>query len=95
MSMNELGTAMNYQIKVIFIVENNGGCMSIADFNMKTYSNQCMDVFDNPDFVKIADAYEMKGYSVKNQTQFSKFFKEALKGNKSVLWTSQTSLDTG
>ena len=85
MSINELGTAMNHGLQVIFIVENNGGCRSIADFNMSTYSNYCVDLFENPNFSLIAESYGMKGFSVKTEQQFMDCFSEGLRQKCSVI----------
>ena len=85
MSSNELGTAMNYNLKVIYIIENNGGCISIVDFHSRTYGHHCAATFKNPDYVKIAEGYGMKGYRVETSQEFEKAFKEAQKEKRSVI----------
>jgi acetolactate synthase-1/2/3 large subunit len=85
MTLQELGTAMNYDLKVIYIIENNGGCMSIVDFHNSKYGHHCADTFINPDFVKIAEGYGMKGYCVKTTDAFEKAFLEAQKEKTSVV----------
>lgn len=85
MSLNELGTAMNYGLKVIYIIENNGGCASMVDFHTSVYGHHCADTFENPDYVKIAEGYGMKGYKVETTEDFEKVFKEAQKAKTSVI----------
>lgn len=78
MTINELGTAMNYGLKVIFILENNGGCLSIRDGNIKIYDHDCASVFENPDYAKIAEAYGMRGFTVHTSDEFRAAFRQAL-----------------
>lgn len=85
MSLNELGTALNYGLKVIYVVENNGGCISIVDFHTSVYGHHCADTFKNPDFAKIAEAYGMKGFTVKTTEEFEKAFRQAQKEKISVI----------
>lgn len=85
MTLQELGTAMNYDLKVIYIIENNGGCASLVDFHTSVYGHHCADTFINPDFVKIAEGYGMKGYHVETTESFEKAFREAQKAKTSVI----------
>jgi acetolactate synthase-1/2/3 large subunit len=75
MTLNELGTALNYGLKVIYIIENNGGCISIVDFHKSVYGHHCADTFKNPDFSKLAESYGMKGFTVRTTKEFEKAFK--------------------
>lgn len=85
MTLNELGTAMNYGLKVIYIIENNSGCASIVDFHTSVYGHHCADTFINPDFVKIAEGYGFKGYRVESTEDFQKAFVDAQKQKESVI----------
>lgn len=85
MTLQELGTAMNYGLKVIYVIENNGGCVSIVDFHTSVYGHHCADTFHNPDFVKIAEGYGMKGYRVETTEAFKNAFIEAQKEKTSVV----------
>lgn len=85
MTLNELGTAMNYNLKVIYIVENNGGCISIVDYYTSIYGHHCADTFKNPDFAQIARAYGMAGYSVETTDEFKEAFLKAQKAKTSVV----------
>ncbi len=85
MTLNELGTAMNYDLKVIFIIFNNGGCISVKDHHTSLYSHFNPSLFKNPDFSKIAQAYNMRGIQVKTTSEFKKAFLEAQKSEVSVI----------
>lgn len=85
MSCNELGTAMEYGLKVIFIIENNGGCQTIADSNKRNFGCQCADIFHNPDFVRMAESYNLKGYKAETSEEFEEVFKNAKKDKISVV----------
>jgi acetolactate synthase-1/2/3 large subunit len=85
MSLNELGTAMNYGLKAIYIILNNGGCSSIVNYHKSVYGHHCADTFKNPDFVALAQSYGMKGYKVTTTEDFEKAFLLATKSKTSVL----------
>jgi len=85
MTINELGTDMNYGIKVIYVIFNNGGCMSVKDHYMSLYGHYCAATFKNPSYVKIAEAYNMKGVQVKTSKEFEKAFIDAKKAKTSTI----------
>lgn len=85
MSINELGTAMNYGLKVIFIIQKNGGCASLKDYHSSVYGHHCATTFENPDFIKIAEAYKMDGYRVRTSIEFEEAFVKAKKSKVSVI----------
>ena len=85
MTLNELGTAMQYKLKVIYIIEDNGGCASIAHLNMERHGHSCADSFTNPDFASLADSYNLKGFQVKTTKEFEDVFKKAQKAKDSVI----------
>ncbi|HJO93330.1 MAG TPA: thiamine pyrophosphate-binding protein [Victivallales bacterium] len=89
MSLNELGTAMEYGLKVIFVIHNNGGCSSIMDLNIINFGKTCADSFHNPDFAKIAESYNLIGYRAKTTEEFGAVFKKAQKSDKSVIIDAQ------
>ena len=95
MSFNELGVALNYGLKVIYILENNGGCSSIFDYNMEVYGNHYMDTFDNPDFEKLAESYGFTAFTARTEEQFSYAFKEALLAKNTVLINTYVSNYSG
>ena len=85
MTLNELGTAMEYGLKVIYIIENNSGCQMIVSGNIEDYGSHCADTFKNPDYTKIAESYGLKGYRVETTEEFEKIFKKAQKDKTSVV----------
>lgn len=85
MSFNELGTAMNYGLKVIYILQKNKGCASLTNFHTQIYGHHCATTFDNPDFTKIAESYEMMGYKAKNSEELQTAFAKAKKDKVSVI----------
>ncbi len=60
MTLNELGTAMEYGLKIIYIIENNSGCQMIVSGNIEDYGSHCAGTFKNPDYVKMAESYSLK-----------------------------------
>lgn len=90
MTLNELGTAMEYGLKVIYIIENNCGCQMIVNGNIRDFGSKCADTFKNPDYVKMAESYYLKGYRVKTTGEFEKVFKLAQKDEKSVIIDAKT-----
>jgi acetolactate synthase-1/2/3 large subunit len=85
MSLNELGTAMNYDLKVIYVIFNNGGCISVKDFHTFLFGHYSPSLFKNPEFKKIAEAYGMNGVQVKTSKEFEKAFGDAKKSTKSTI----------
>lgn len=87
MTCNELGTLMNYANKVIFVVEDNGGCMSIKTFldSVVGKSNPKITTFINPDFTKIAEAYGMIGLVACSTKEFEDCFKKALNSKNATI----------
>jgi len=83
MSLNELGTAMQYGVKVIYIVENNKGCRLITDVHTSYYGHQVATLFDNPDFEQIAKGYKIQGITVNTQQELRKSILQAQKYDKS------------
>lgn len=93
MSLNELGTALNYKLKVIYILQKNKGCASLMNFHSKTYGHHCAAAFKNPDYVKIAEGYGMKGYRVRNSAELEKAFIQAKKDKPAVLIETEVDQD--
>ena len=85
MTLNELGTAMEYGLKVIYVIQNNSGCQMIVNGNIRSYGSPCADTFKNPDYVKLAECYGLKGYKAETTEEFEKIFKEAQKDKCSVI----------
>ena len=81
MNIQELGTAVKNNINVKVAILNNG-CLGMVRqwqelFYEKKYSHTILD--NNPDFVKIAEAYGAKGLKVTRKKDVEGALKEAIK----------------
>ena len=78
----ELMTAVQYNIPVIWIVFNNSEFNIIKKFLLNMYNDEAYMQFDNPDFVKYAEACGAKGYRVEKLDEFVPVLQEAIELNK-------------
>lgn len=81
MSMFELGTIAEYGIKLIIILFNNSGLGMVREIQKNTYGSDNyygVNINHNPDFVKIAEAYGLKGKKVYLNEEFKAVFMEAV-----------------
>jgi len=80
MNIQELATAVSYKMPVIIAILNNGYLGMVRQwqelFYKKRYSYTHLE---NPDFVKIADAYGAIGIRVKKRSEVDAAIKKALK----------------
>lgn len=101
MTCQELATAVQYKIPVIYCVLNNYGWMSIRDLQIECYGKEraygttFMDFntreFYNPDFVKLAESFGAFGIKVGDVGTLGDAIKEAKKSGKtSVIEVSIT-----
>ncbi|MEA2101591.1 MAG: biosynthetic-type acetolactate synthase large subunit [Thermodesulfobacteriota bacterium] len=79
MNIQELTTAVQYNLKVKVIILNNG-CLGMVRqwqslFYKKRYSHTILDV--SPDFVRLAEAYGARGFRVKAPGDLDRVLKEA------------------
>ena len=78
----ELMTAVQYDIPVIWIIFDNNEFNIIKKFLLNMYNDEAYMQFDNPDFVKYAEACAAKGYRVEKIEDFVPSLKEAIALNK-------------
>ncbi len=87
MNLNELATAVSYQIPVVIVLFNNGVLGMVRQwqtlFFNKHYSNTVLD--RKTDFVKLAEAFGAEGYRVSSIEEFREVFRKALKANGPVV----------
>jgi len=80
MNCNELATVEHYKLPIITVVFNNGTLGMVRQWQKliynKRYSQTTLD--RGPDFVKLAEAYGLKGRRVTNVNEFEEAIKEAL-----------------
>jgi acetolactate synthase I/II/III large subunit len=86
MNGQELATAVQYQIAVIFVVINNGMYGTIRMHQEREYPSRVYaTALNNPDFVALAKAYGLHGELVENTAQFEPAFERALAAGKPCL----------
>ncbi len=87
MCLNELATASTYNIPVVIVIFNNGVLGMVRQwqtlFFNKHYSNTVLD--RKTDFVKLAEAFGIKGYRCTKMDEFEKTMKTAFESDGPVL----------
>ena len=81
MNCHELSTVQHYNLPIISIVFNNGVLGMVRQWQnliyQKRFSETTLD--RGPDFVKLAEAYGLKGFRVTNRTEMEQALQAALK----------------
>ena len=84
MNCNELTTEEHYNVKVITILFNNGALGMVRQWQnliyKQRYSQTTLD--RGPDFVKLAEAYNLNGFRARTDKEFRKALKAALASDK-------------
>ena len=87
MNIQELATAMCYNLPVKIVILNNGYLGMVRQwqelFYCKNYSNTCLNV--GPDFVKLAEAYGAAGFRVINPEDLEPTLKKAFETPKTCI----------
>ncbi len=87
MNLNELATISHYKLPIIIIVANNGTLGMVRQwqklFYDKRYSETTLD--RPPDFVKLADAFAVRGFRATSEDEFAAAFDEALASGEPAL----------
>ena len=80
MNCNELATVQHYHLPIISVVFNNGTLGMVRQWQSliygRRYSATTLD--RGPDFVKLAEAYGLKGYRVRTRAEMERAFADAL-----------------
>ena len=83
MNCNELATVQAYGIPLIIFVFNNGTLGMVRQWQnliyKKNFSETTLD--RAPDFVKLAEAYGLRGYRVNNQKDLEAAIEDAIASN--------------
>ncbi len=86
MNIQELATAVNYDLPVNVAILNNGFLGMVRQwqelFWNRRYSHT--ELF-NPDFVKLAEAYGAEGLRVNKQSQLAPALEQAIASSKPVM----------
>lgn len=95
MNLNELATAVTYNVPVIIVIINNGVLGMVRQwqtlFYGKRYSNTVLG--RKTDFVKLADAFGLKGERVSTAEEFEKAFSNAYKANAPYIIDTLINMD--
>ena len=87
MNLNELATAVTYNVPLIIVLLNNGVLGMVHQwqnlFFGKRYSNSVLD--RKTDFVRLAEAFGARGVRTDNAEDFEKLFSEAMKAEGTTL----------
>lgn len=95
MNMNEIATAVRYQIPVIEIVFNNHVLGMVRQWQTLFYGQRYSQTIlnDGVDFVKLAQAMGANGFRIAKKEEVEIILKEAIKLNKPVLIDCQLDCD--
>lgn len=87
MNCNELSTISYYNVPVIIVVLNNSVLGMVRQWQTIFYGGRYSqtNLDRGPDFVKLADAYGIKGYDVFSQDDFKEAFKDAFENHRPAL----------
>jgi acetolactate synthase-1/2/3 large subunit len=86
MNGQELATAVQYQLPVVFVVVNNGMYGTIRMHQEREYPARVYaTALQNPDFVALARAYGAHGELVEDTAAFAPAFERALRSGKPAL----------
>lgn len=86
MTGQELATAAQYNVPVIFLVFNNSMYGTIRMHQEKHYPGRVSGTdLKNPDFAAFAESFGIKGYKAGTNAEFEAAFEEALKSNLPAL----------
>ncbi len=87
MNLNELATISYYDMPIVIVVANNGTLGMVRQwqtlFYGKRYSSTTLD--RPPDFVKLADAFGIRGFRATNESEFREAFNAAVSVRKPAL----------
>ncbi len=80
MTAQELATAARYHLRVIVVVHNDAAYGAMKNIQKIKHEGRFHDSdLNNPDFVKLAEAYGVPGSRAENQAAFAQAFRAALK----------------
>lgn len=88
MSMAELGTIADNNINIIILLFNNSVLGMVREIQKNSYGSNCYSGVNfkcKPDFIKIAEAYGLKGKRVTRNGELKEAFKEAISCNSTFI----------
>lgn len=95
MNCNELATIRRYNLPIVIVIVNNGALGNVRMwqrlFYGKRFSQTTLDF--GPDWLKLADAYGIKGYKVDNAADFEKIFAQAFSSMQPAVIDAKIDID--
>ncbi len=95
MNLNELATISYYKLPVIILIANNGTLGMVRQwqklFYDKRYSSTTLD--RPPDFVKLAEAFSVRGFRAETEAEFLSAFDKACSERTPVLIDCRMDID--
>ena len=86
MNIQELATCVRYNIPVKICIINNGYLGMVRQWQEKLFNeNYSETIMTGPDYVKLADAYGAKGFSVTKEEEITPVLEQALNINGPVI----------
>jgi len=86
MSMSELGTIAQNHLNIIFLLFNNSNLGMVREYQNSVYKNTySVSLYENPDFVKLVEAYGLCGKRVNSNSELKGALEEAMACNKTFL----------
>ncbi len=84
MNCNELATVEHYHLPIITVIFDNGTLGMVRQWQNLIYGKRFSqtDLDRGPDFVKLAEAYGLKGFRAKNQAEFRAALAQALEDGR-------------
>ncbi len=81
-TISELSTIRKYNIPIVVIIFNNSCFGILEDYMRATYSLDGTMALENPDFLKIASAFGIKGKHAKTMGQLKKILHDSVQWNE-------------
>lgn len=95
MNCNELSTISHYNLPIVIVIVNNHALGNVRMwqrlFYGKRFSQTTLDF--GPDWVKLANAYNIDGYTATNAKEFEKVFEKAFKAKKPAIIDVNVDID--
>ena len=85
MNLQELATCREHNIPIKIIIMNNGYLGMVRQMQEKIYNNRYQVEMTNPDFVKIAEAYDLFAIRVTNKDELIPAINKAIKHNGTAI----------
>ncbi len=96
MNLNELATMASYNVPVVMFIMNNKVLGMVRQWQKIFYNNRFSDTDPNraTDFVKVAEAFGVKGLRINNNDEIDKVLDEAFRVNGPVVVDCRISPDS-